>query len=205
MTDEPIRSLETRSIGGTEVLVSTETDEIFLDVPATGQDYIRVVGGDLIHEGSVRSHYDRDLDPPTLQAWRVDEITAESVRGTNIDRGDPNEWDRESLEQKLADGTLSTGLTGFERADVPQQTATESGGDQPDVTVTIYGNNGQRFQQRFHPIDDIEASGCQLELTHSDPKVDAFDDDLREKFMGVVEIALRSEGYAVKPTHVNSL
>lgn len=203
MTDESIRSLESRTIGGTEVLVSTESNEIFLDVPATGQDYIRVVKGELVREGDVQSHYDRDLDPPTLQAWRVDEITAESVRGTNIDTGDPNEWDRESLEQQLADGTLSTDLTDFERADVPQQTATESGGDQPDVTVTIYGNNGQRFQQRFHPIDDIEASGCQLELTHSDPKVDAFDADLREKFMRAVEIALQSEGYAVKSTHVN--
>lgn len=196
MTDEPIRSLDTRTIGGTEVLVSTETDEIFLDVPATGQDYIRIVEGELIREGDVRARHDSDLDSPTLQAWRVDEITAERVRGPNIDTGDPKEWDRESLEQKLADGTLSTDLTDFERADVPQQTETDSG-DPPEVTVTIYGNNGQRFQQTFHPADGSETSDRQLELAHSDPKVDAFDDALRKKFMRAVEIALRSEGYAV--------
>lgn len=197
MTDEPIRSLEPRTIGGTEVLVSTEADEIFLDVPAAGQDYIRVVEGELIREGDVRSQGDRDLDSPTLQTWRINEISAKRVQGSNVDTGDPTEWNRDSLEQKLADGTLSTDLTDFERANVTKQTEGSSVGNSSGVTVTIYGNNGQRFQQTFHSVDDNEMSERQLDLTQSDPKVDAFDDDLQEKFIRAVEIALRSEGYAV--------
>lgn len=197
MTDDPIRSLEPRTIGGTEVLVSTEPDEVFLDIPATGQDYVRVVEGELVREGDVRMRDGHDLDSQTLQAWRVEEITAERVRGPNIDTGEPAEWDRESLEQNLADGTLSTDLTGFERADVPQRTTPDSESDTTDVIVTIYGNNGQRFQQTFHPTDDGETPDRRLELAHSDPKIDAFDDDLREKFRRAVEIALQSEGYAV--------
>ncbi|WP_114579523.1 hypothetical protein [Saliphagus sp. LR7] len=197
MTDEPIRSLEPRTIGGTEVLVSTEADEIFLDIPATGQDYIRVVEGEIVREGDIRTRDGRDLDSPTLRAWRVDEITAEHVRGSNVDTDDPNEWDRESLEQELADGTLSTDLTDFERADVPQRAEIDSGNAPSEVSVTIYGNNGQRFQQTFAPADDGETSDRRLELARSDPKVETFDDDLREKFTRAVEIALRSEGYAV--------
>lgn len=197
MTTDPIRSLVSRTIGGTEVLVSTEPDEIFLDVPATGQDYIRVVEGELVQEGDVRARNERDLTSQTLRAWEINEITTETVHGTDVDTGNSKEWDREELEQKLADGTLSTDLTDFERADVPQRENDETEPDSSIVTVTVYGNNGQRFQQSFHPAADGGSSDRQLEVSQMDPKIEEFDDELQAMFTRTVEIALRSEGYAI--------
>lgn len=197
MVTDPIRSLVPRTIGGTDVLVSTESDEIFLDVPATGQDYIRVVEGGLVRKGDARVRDERELESPTLREWEIDVITAETVRGTDVDTGDPKEWDREELEQKLADGTLSTDLTDFERVDVSQQEGGESASGVSTVAVTVYGNNGQHFQQFYQPVTTESASDPQLEFSQSDPKIDAFDDDLRDTFTRAVEIALRSEGYSV--------
>lgn len=197
MTSDPIRSLTPRIIGGTEVLVSTEPDEVFLDIPAAGQDYIRVVEGEIVREGDVRTRDEQDLDSQTLRAWEINKITTETVRGTGMDSGESKEWDREKLEQKLADGTLSTDLTDFERADVPQREDDEPSSGSLTVTVTVYGNNGQRFKQTFRSVGTESASDRQLELSSSDPKVDAFDDALQEKFTRAVEIALRNEGFSV--------
>lgn len=175
MSTDPNRSLVPRTIGSTEVLVSTENGEIFLDVPTTGQDYIRVVEGELVREGDVRSRDEQELESQTLHVWTVDEITPVTVRGTDVDTGDSREWNREELEQKLADGTLSTNLTDFERADVHHKEDNETETDPPEVTVTAYGNDGQRFQQTFHPATGGETSDRQLEVSHSDPKVEDTD------------------------------
>lgn len=197
MTTDSIRSLESRTIEGTDVLVGTEPGEVFLDLPATEQNYVRVVEGELVQEGDVRTRDDEELASRTLRRWRIDEITAENVRGTDLETGEPAEWTRDSLERKLANGTLSTDLTGFERADLPRRSDDEADGDASEVTVTVYGNNGRRFQQTFRPTNGDGESGTRLEVTESDPTVERFDDDLRERFLRTVEVALQSEGYAV--------
>lgn len=197
MASDPIRSLTSRTIGGTDVLVSTEPDEVFLDVPAAGQDYIRVVEGELVREGDVRARDGQDLASQTLRAWEIDELTVDTVRGTEVDTDESKEWERKELERKLADGTLSTDLTDFERTDVPQREDDETDPESSTVTVTVYGNNGQRFRQAFHSVDEGESSDRHLEISHTDPKAETFDDELQEKFTRAVEIALRSEGYII--------
>lgn len=197
MTDDPTRSLVSRTIAGTEVLVSTESDEIFLDIPEIGQEYIRVIEGELIREGDVRSRGERELESQTLQAWKVDNITTETVHGTDVDTEELKEWDRDALEQKLVNGTLSTDLTGFERADVSESDVSENGTKSSKVTVTVYGNNGQRFQQTFDHTEDNGETSHQLQLSRSDPNADEFDEDLHTKFIHTVEVTLRNEGYSV--------
>lgn len=197
MTDDSTRSLVSRTIAGTEVLVSTESNEIFLDIPETGQEYIRVVEGELVREGDVRSRDERELESQTLQVWEVDNITTETVLGTGVDTGDSKEWDRDILEQKLVNGTLSTDLTGFERADVSQSGASENGTGASNITVTVYGNSGQKFQQTFNEVDGNGETSHQLQLFRSDPKADEFDEDLHTKFIRTVEVALRNEGFSV--------
>ncbi|WP_312909482.1 hypothetical protein [Natronosalvus caseinilyticus] len=195
------RNLASRTIEGVEALVSTESGEVFIDVPAANPRYIRVEEGDVIQEGDARSRTEEELASDSLRKWTVDTIGPETVIGTDRETDERREWDRESLEQKLAIGSLSTNLTDFERVNVGgSHTADRDDGrsDEQLVTVTAYGNDSRKFTQSFRHVDVDEGSDeRRLELAKSDKRIDGFEDDLRKQFNEAVEFALRNEGYAV--------
>ncbi|ADB59419.1 hypothetical protein Htur_0521 [Haloterrigena turkmenica DSM 5511] len=194
MRNDNDRSLVSRTIEGVETLVSTESGEIFVDVPAANARYVRVEEGDTIQEGDIRSRSADELASESLRKWRVESIGPETIIGTDRETDERREWDREELEQKLAIGSLSTSLSGFERATV-SGTADASNGE--PVTVTVYGNDSRKFTQTYRPVDDTDRDERRLELATADERVEAFDDDLRERFDSTVALALRNEGYAV--------
>lgn len=193
MRNDNNRTLVSRTIEGVETLVSTEPGEIFVDVPAANARYVRVEEGDTIQEGDIRSRSADELASESLRKWRVESIGPETIIGTDRETDERREWDREELERKLAIGSLSTNLSGFERA--TSGTADASNGE--PVTVTVYGNDSRKFTQTYRPVDDTDRDERRLELATADERVEAFDDDLRERFDSTVALALRNEGYAV--------
>ncbi|NUB90648.1 hypothetical protein HTZ84_14625 [Haloterrigena sp. SYSU A558-1] len=194
MRNDSDRSLVSRTIEGTETLVSTEPGEIFVDVPAANARYVRVEEGDTIQEGDIRSRSAEELASESLRKWRIETIGPETVIGTDRETDERREWDREELEQKLAIGGFSTNLSGFERATVSGP-VDESNGE--SVTVTVYGNDSRKFTQTYRPVDDTDRDERRLELAAADERVETFDDDVRERFESTVALALRNEGYAV--------
>lgn len=201
MGEDTIRTLVSRTIEGTEALVNSDPGEIFLDIPASNPRYIRVQEGDVIREGDVRTADEGELESSTLDKWRVETIGSETVTGINLETGEPREWIRETLERQLGIGGLSTDLTDFERVTVAQteddQTDDGDGHPSGDVTaiVSVYGNDSQKFVQTYRVIEDDGER--RLELVNPDRQVEKFDEDLSEQFTQAVELALRSEGYAV--------
>lgn len=194
MNNDSDRRLVPRSIEGTETLVSTESGEIFVDVPAANARYIRVEEGETVQEGDVRSRSAEEVASESLRKWTIETIGPETVIGTDQKTGERREWEREALEQKLAIGGLSTELTGFERVNVSGKTDTS---DQNSVTVAVYGNDSRKFSQTYHPISDSRDEDRRLELTEADNRVETFEASLRERFDHAVEFALRNEGYAI--------
>ncbi|USZ70260.1 hypothetical protein [Natronosalvus halobius] len=201
MSNVSERNLASRTIEGVEALVSTESGEVFIDVPAANPRYIRVEEGDVIQEGDTRSRTEEELASDSLRKWTVDTIGPETVIGTDRETDERREWDRESLEQKLAIGSLSTNLTDFERVNVGEpRTADRDGGrsDEQLVTVTAYGNDSRKFTQSYRLVDvDEGGDERRLELAKSDKRIEGFADELRKEFNEAVELALRNEGYAV--------
>ncbi|WP_226005310.1 hypothetical protein [Natrinema salinisoli] len=202
MSNDRNRELVTRTIEGVETLVSTESGEIFVDVPGSNSRYIRVEEGDTVQEGDIRSRTAEELASESLRKWTIETIGPETVIGTDQETGERSEWDRESLDQKLAIGGFSTDLTDFERVKVSGavDTSTQNGrpSDVESVTVTVYGNDSRRFTETYRPIDaDGSGDERRLELTDSDERVERLDPDLRERFDQAVELALRNDGYAV--------
>ncbi len=198
MNDEYTRTLVPRTIEGTEALVSTDPGEIFLDMPATSPRYIRVREGEIVQEGDVRSRDERELESASLRKWKIEEIGSKTVVGSNTETGARREWDRESLEQRLGIGSFSTDLTNFERVSVTEAGTEENDDRPPVVTVIVYGNNGKKFIQRYRLLEDgDDTDERRLDLYEPDRKTEAFDDELRERFVRSVELALRGEGYAV--------
>ncbi|WP_440766210.1 hypothetical protein [Natronorubrum sp. DTA7] len=194
MNNDSDRRLVPRSIEGTETLVSTESGEIFVDVPAANARYVRVEEGETVQEGDVRSRSAEEVASESLRKWTIETIGPETVIGTDQKTGERREWEREALEQKLAIGGLSTDLTGFERVNVSGETNTS---DRNSVTVTVYGNDSRKFTQTYHPISDSGDEDRRLELTEADNRVKTFEASLRERFDHAIEFALRNEGYAI--------
>ena len=199
MTNAGERTLVSRTIEGVEALVGTDSGEIFIDVPAANPRYIRVRDGDVIQEGDVRSRTEEELASGSLEKWTIETIGPETVIGTDQESGERREWDRESLEQQLAIGGLSTNLTDFERVNVGASKSEEEAGrrsDEKTVTVTVYGNDSQKFTQSYRHAD---AGGDEriLELIDSDDRVEEFEPDIRAKFDQAIEFGLRNDGYAV--------
>ena len=196
MESDPERRMESRTIEGTEALVNVESGEIFVDIPAASPRYVRVEEGGTVREGDIRSRTAEELESPTLRKWTIETIGPETVIGTDRKTGERREWDRESLERKLATGALSTDLTDFERVNV-----TDRRGDGPDgrsVLAVAYGNDGRKFTRTFRPVAG-EAIGEErhLEPADADDRIEEFGADLRERFDRAVELALRNEGYAI--------
>lgn len=196
-----VRQLVSRSIEGVATLVSTQSDEIFIDVPAADPRYIRVEEGDTIQEGDIQSRTEEELESPSLRKWTIETIGPETVLGTDQETGEQSEWGRESLEQQLATGSLSTTLTGFERVNVIGDPSTadleESQSDDVTITVAVYGNDSRKFARTYRLTDDVEGDRRHLELEKDDKSVEKFETDLQEQFNHVVEDALRDEGYTV--------
>lgn len=199
MNEDTIRTLVPRTVEGTEIMVSTDAEELFLDVPASSPRYIRVGEGDTIQEGDVRSRKEQELASSGLKKWTVEAIGTDTVIGTDRETGERREWDRKSLEKQLVTGGLSTNLTDFERVSVTQTNGrTDPEGDGPgDATVTaiVYGNDGQKFTLTYRFADGD--GDRQLEPSSADKQVEKFDDELKERFARAVELGLRSEEYAV--------
>ncbi|WP_247000046.1 hypothetical protein [Halosolutus gelatinilyticus] len=192
MSHNSERQLEPRTIEGVEALVSTDSGEIVLDVPAANPRYIRIEEGDTVQEGDIRARTAEELASGSLRKWTIETIGPTTVIGTERETGERREWDRESLERKLATGGLSTNLTDFERVNVSGQS------DVDDVTVTAYGNDSRKFTQTYRPVDsDGDGTERRLELTEPDERVETFDPDLRGRFDRAVELALRNDGYAI--------
>lgn len=194
MSNDSDRRLVPRTIEGTETLVSTESGEIFVDVPAANERYVRVVEGETVQEGDIRSRSAEELASESLRKWTIETIGPETVIGTDQETGERREWEREVLDQKLAIGGLSTDLTGFERVKVSGEA---NASDRDSVTVTVYGNDSRKFTQTYRLIGDAGDEDRRLELTESDDRVETFEDGLRERFDHAVEFALRNEGYAI--------
>lgn len=194
------RTLVSRTIEGTDVLVGTEPGEIFLDIPATSPRYIRVEEGGIVQEGDVRGKSSMELESASLKKWRIAEIGSDTVRGVDLDSGKSREWDRETLETRLGIGEYSTDLTDFERVSVTQvgnwHGYQESDGEkEPYVMAIVYGNNGRKFTQTYRFVEPGEQRS--LELRRRDRKTEEFDEDLLARFEKATELALRSEGYAL--------
>lgn len=201
MRNDRVRRLITRTIEGVEALVNTESGEIFMDIPAENPQYIRVEEGDTVQEGDIRSRKKRELESPSLRKWTIETIGQEIVVGTDRETGARHEWDRESLETKLAIGELSTNLTSFDRVNVISRSDDpnhEERSDEESGTVMVYGNDGQKFTLTYRLVDD-DAGGEErhVELTTPDERLNALEPDVRERFDRAVEHALRDEGYAV--------
>lgn len=203
MSSNTVRRLISRTIEGVEALVTTESGEIFLDVPAETPRYIHVVEGATIQEGDIRSRTAKELESPTLRKWTVETIGRKTVEGTDRETGEEIEWDREELETKLAIGALSTNLVDFGRVNVIRGPATENheeGLDEDSATVSViaYGNDGQKFSQTYRLVGtDAGSEDRRVELEASDERVKTFETELRERFDRAVEEALDDEGYTL--------
>ena len=204
MSSNTVRQLISRTIEGVEALVTTESGEIFLDVPAETPRYIRVEEGATIQEGDIRSRTAKELESPTLRKWTVETIGRKTVEGTDRETGEEHEWDREELETKLAIGALSTNLVDFDRVNVTRGAATATpNAERPDeesatVDVTVYGNDGQKFSQTYRLLEtDAAGEDRRVELEASDERVKTLETDLRERFDRAVEEALDDESYTL--------
>ncbi|MFC4543771.1 hypothetical protein ACFO5R_17730 [Halosolutus amylolyticus] len=202
MSNDEGRRLVSRTIEGVETLVSTESGEIFVDIPAANSRYIRVEEGQTVQEGDIRSQTAEELTSESLRKWTVETIGPKTVIGTDQETGERREWDRESLEQKLAIGSLSTVLADFERVNVSGETKPsdreDRRSDEKAVIVTVYGDDSRKFTQTYRLVDDDAVSDeRRLELVESDDRIGRFETALQERFERAVELALRSEGYAI--------
>lgn len=195
------RRLVSRTIEGVEALVSTESNNLFIDMPAASPRYIRVKEGEIVQEGDIRSQTEEELTSESLRKWTIETIGPKTIIGTDRETGDRREWERESLEHKLAIGGLSTNLTDFERVTVGKSNTSNperQRSDKESVPVTVYGNDSRKFTQTYRLItDDTVDAERRLELMETDERVERFETDLRERFDQAVGLALRNEGYAV--------
>lgn len=193
-----IRNLVSRTIEGVEALVTTESDEIFIDVPATDPRYIRVEEGDTIREGDIRTQREEELESSSLGKWTIETIGPETVIGIDQETGEQTSWDRESLERRLATGGFSAVLTEFGRANVTGDPSTADldgeGPDEETVTVAVYGNDGRKFTRTYRLVDG-DSDQRRLELSKDDTHVQKFGTDLQDRFGQAVDRALRDEGY----------
>lgn len=200
MHNERVRELISRTIDGMEALVNAESGEIYIEIPAENAQFIHVKEGDTVQEGDIRSRTAEELEAPSLTKWTIETIGRETVVGTDQETGEPHEWDRKSLEKKLAIGEFSTNLRDFDRVSVAGATTTSNHDERLDedtITVVLHGNDGQKFTQTYRLVDaDSGGNERRVELTESDERLETIDSDLQMRFRRAVEQALRDEGYA---------
>lgn len=187
------RMTVTQRIGGVESIVNTEPGEIYIDIPATNPRYIHVREGDRIVEGDVQSRTREELESPALDKWTVESISEDTVTGADTETGELVEWDREWLVRHLGSGEFSVDLRDFDRVSVAETGGweREDGEIDPTVLVTVYANDGERFTRQYAASRAGELES--LTLVSQDPRIDKFDEDLRERFDEAVASALEIE------------
>jgi hypothetical protein len=194
----PTRKHVFQTIDGVEALVNLDPGELYLDLPANTPRYIRVREGDQIQEGDVRTQTSQTMDSAALAKWHIETISTDSIRGVNIDTGEAQEWDRQWIIQQLGTGGFSVELTDFDRVSVSETTglSTSDPEDQdtevsPHVTVTAFGNNGQKFTQFYSTTEPGDWES--VSVVKRDRRVEDFSNTLRERFDVAVAKALEME------------
>jgi hypothetical protein len=187
-----------QTIDGVEAIINLDPGELFLDIPANTPRYIRVQEGDQIQEGDIRTQRRQTMDSQTLSKWQIEEITTDTVRGTDIETGEAQEWDRDWLIQHLGTGGFSAELTDFNRVSVSETTGldtshTDERKDEvsPHVIVTAYGNNGQKFTQLYSATEPGDWRS--LTLVKPDKRVQTFSEEVKERFDAAVSNAIELE------------
>ncbi|WP_049968753.1 hypothetical protein [Haloferax prahovense] len=198
MTEHTKKTIETRTIDGVEALVNVDSEEIFIDLPASNPRYIRVQKGGRIQEGDVGTQSTAEMAGPLLTHWVVESITEETVIGRDTETNETREWDREQLIQRLGTGGLSAELATFGRVSVTEleewrgrHTSEGSEEAKPYVVVTAYGNNGEKFTQLYAATET--GNWDSLEVVQQDSHVQALSDELRTRFDDAVHEALEVE------------
>lgn len=192
------RTVEVRMIDGLNALVNTDPGEIFIDLPASNPRYIRVREGDRIQEGDVGTRTTAEMAGPLLTHWVIESITTETVTGTDTDTGETREWDREHLIHRLSGGEFSAELTSFDRVSVSEiegwrgrHPAEDTEVMKPYVIAIAYGNNGEKFTQLLAATEAGDWDS--LEVVQSDPRIERFNADLRDRLDAAIREALDVE------------
>ncbi|WP_227377137.1 hypothetical protein [Haladaptatus halobius] len=135
---------------------------------------------------------------PRLTRWRIESISTDTVVGTDIDTGDPQEWEREWLVQRLGGGEFSVELATFDRVSVTEIDEEQEkhpveniNKPKPHVVVVAYGNDGEKFTQFFAATEPKNWDS--LEVVQQDEHVQNFSDELRRRLDEAVYKALKIE------------
>jgi hypothetical protein len=190
---------ERRTLGGQEVRVGTDPDELYVEWRPGRAVYYRVRVGGHIKDA------DSDVSSPRIREWEVTEITPERVVGADTKSGESREWDRETLERGLVVGSYATNLADFALVTCYpvgswDDFEVDDGDDyayhgRPYVTVVAYGDNGQKYGRRYRFVEDGNATD--LELWDEDVKTRTIPAAARERLDAVVHDALTADGYVV--------
>lgn len=200
-----------KTIQGEKTAFGLTPNEMFVDLPVTRPNYVRVREGHLLQEGDVLTKEvekteGSEIRSAALKKWEVVEITPDTVRGKDVEGDAEETWEREWVEQQLATGGLSTNLTDFDRISIHQigsgeqavsnyETA-EQTSDEPRLIVLVYGNNGQKFGLTYRFVG--RDTDTEIELVQYDRLPEGVDADLRKTFDERVQEALTRDGYHVQ-------
>lgn len=213
-TDSRTTTIRTQDIQGVRAGVGLTPDEIFIDFPLASPRYFRVRVGDVVTEGDIQSRSSSEMDSVGVERWKVVEITPESVIAQNIESKEEVRWDRSWFEDRLARGTLSTNLTGFERITVVETESQDaddthrgrSGGESADadqqLTVLVYSNNGKKYIQTYQIVDSGKRDTIQL--TDQDETLTTLDEGQRAELDEIARRGLKQHGYVVRMQHDQS-
>jgi hypothetical protein len=190
--------LQVRIIQGQEARIGSDPGEIFIEWRPIRPVFYRVAVGDVIKDA------DRDVESPLIKKWRVTKLTPDRVVAENEKTGESREWNREELERKLIVQSFATNLTDFERVTVHQfgtfgldevEHSEHTYVGEPYVMVLAYGDNGEKYGQRYHFIE--RGDETDIELWRQDHAIEQFSDELRSRLDDRVTTALEAEGYRV--------
>jgi hypothetical protein len=194
----------TKRFEGFDARFGTAPDEIYIELRMGGPAYIHLREGDYLQEGDAFHREQLGMASTTLDTWKITEITSTSVKGEDVETGEPREWLRGDVENGLALGRYSTNLTDFEWISVYQvgswdeydpdkQSGTRYTG-RPYVSVVAYGDNGLKYGRRYRFVDP---SSNELILWKEDKPRGGFKQEVAEHLDQRVREALQAEGYVV--------
>lgn len=195
----------TRRFEGFDARFGTDPEAIYIELRLGSPAYIHLQEGDYLQEGDAFRREQIGISSPTLDTWKVIEITPESVVVRDIKTGEETAMDREEVEKGLAIGRYSTNLTDFEWVSVYQAGTWEEydpdDGDhgttytgRPYVSVVAYGDNGLKYGRRYRFVD---RGTNELSLWKQDEPRGGFSEEVVERLDQRVEEALEAEGYTV--------
>lgn len=197
--------LPKRRIESSDTLIS-RSEEIYLELRLGSPAYVHVREGDHFQEGDAFHREQIGTNSPTLETWKVNEVTPEVVVARDVATGEEVVMDREGVEEGLAVGRYSTDLTDFEWVSVYQVgdwddydpddegSGTRYTPGRPYVSVVAYGDNGLKYGRRYRFVDP---DGDELALWKSDRPIGGFDDEVADRLERRVRSALEADGYTV--------